>query len=252
MRPLLAPFAVALLACTGAPLGDTAGEHEAKDRDEADADSDVDADSDADSDSDADADSDADPLSEAACGPWAAIAEGRSWTYAFTESSEVSGEWGQSVTIFSGSRGTMAGWGEYRSGSTTQTYVTDRSITCDDGLFMTAYTVDSTYGGETYRSEVTYKEPVLVIPATLAVGDAYTQVYDYESVTDGTSYEGRYTMDVNVMSEENIATGIGNFTALKLRYVYDYGTGTNTSYGWVVRDVGSVAGTDYEIVEFAD
>ncbi len=248
MRPLIAPLALAVLACTGAPLGDTAEEHESKDRDEADADADSDSDSDADSDSD----SDADPLSEAACGPWAAIAEGRSWTYAFTESSELSGEWGQSVTNFSGSLGTMEGWGEYDSSAGSQTYEWVRAIACDDGLYMTAYTIDSTYAGDTYRTEIEYLEPVLLFPAALAVGDTYTQDFDYVAEIDGNRSEGRYTIEVAVVAEEEIETGIGPFSALKLRQVYDSGTETTTSEVWVARDVSVVAGTGWEIVEFDD
>ncbi len=246
-----------LFGCTGlAGEEDTAASGGGRGhKDDADSDTDADSDSDSDSDTDSDTDTDADVFAfESACGPWAAVVLGREWTYAYSDSSSVTGGWTQTVSAYSRGNGTLDTELDYTSGGYTTVGSQSSTFSCDDGLYMTGSSATYRTNGQTVQSEVEYDAPVLLWPGTVAVGESWTSRYDYTSTTtvdgESTRYSGSYTIQITAQASETVDTVLGPLAALKVQQVYRQDATTSTSQAWVVETVGSVKGDTFELTGF--
>jgi hypothetical protein len=262
MRAFVAPSLILALGC-GFLNGENdgaAGDDSAPRRDregdadgdgDSDSDSDADGDGDADGDADADADADGDPAYDADCGPWAAIALGRSWTYEYDGSGGFTGGFGNEVAKLKNGKGEMANWGEYStSGYTTDTDGTVDFV-CDDGYRIAGSSSTSTTNGTRSSSTTTYDEPVLIIPASMKVGDEWTARFDWTTVVSGETYTGSYSQDYEVMARAEVSTEAGDFSALRVKITYDTGSTTSSTTAWYAEGYGLVAGDGYELVDYA-
>ncbi len=187
------------------------------------------------------------------CGPFAAIADGRWWTYEYVGNDMV-GTWTTTVTAFDGTAGTMTTEGEYAGDDFTQTLSTTTWFTCDGG--PVTQRVETAYEGESSGYEyagssvTTYTDPQPNVPTALAVGDTWTVRYRGTTESEGAApYDFDFTTTYTVEEEDRVEVAAGDWTAL---FVSGETDGEAGGGQWLARGVGAVEGDGFELVDWSE
>lgn len=187
------------------------------------------------------------------CGPYAAIAEGRWWTYEYVGNDMV-GTWTTTVEAFDGTAGTMTTEGEYAGNGFTQSMSTTMWFTCDGG--PVTQRVETEYEGESSgyayagSSVTTYTDPQPNLPTALAVGDTWTVRYRGTTVTEGAApYDFDFSTTYAVEEEDRVEVEAGAWNAFFVKSATDGEAGGGQ---WVARGVGAVEGTGFELVDWSE
>ncbi len=245
---------VSLLGCSGLLGGKESTSETGFDRSEGDADADGDSDSDADSDADGDADSDADAD---ACGPWSAIAAGRSWTWAYADGSST-GTQRSTVDSVDGSSGLLTSESDFRYGSSyTMTQSLETLFRCDGGLIVEeshgSYEGSSSGTPFSGTFDTVYTAGGPQYPLAIAPGDDWTVRYAGQTTSNpGGTSSFDYTSSYEAVREESVTVEAGTWTAMKMTATTDAGGEPVTTTSWVAADVGMVKSDTNELTDFRE
>jgi len=179
------------------------------------------------------------------------------WVYeyneAFQKASLLSGGYTTRVDSV-GDDGTLVVVTEIDTTGSNNTYTATQTNTygCDgDGLWLLdsylEYEVTVYYAYEGYQDYEWYS-PVLLVPATVEVGDEWDSVYDgiYEDEL-GARRAQDYTVTTTVTSRESITVPAGEFTAMIWETLNTLGQRTTT---YVANGTGAVATQEADLIEF--
>lgn len=191
------------------------------------------------------------------CPPASGIGANTTWEYEYNEQYEKS----------NATTGTYSVEVEDRAEDGTLTLVTEVSTEgsnnsfeskttsqygCDGtGLWLLAtyyeYTVTVYYPYEGWR-EYTYDAPILLMPASVDVGDSWETVYAGVYVDElGARRATDYIISTEVTGREELTVPAGTFTAME--WSQSWSTGSDTT-AWYSNGVGLVASEEADLVEF--
>ncbi len=195
----------------------------------------------------------------ATCGDLTGIdGVGTAWTYSFDDGN-TSGTIHTEVTALDAATGDVVLVSTYEGSGSGYDYSSESTgnYRCDaDGFWIldqdTSYTVTTTSGTTEGWSTVTYDEPVLLVPNSVAVGDTWTtEATGTVETSTGQTIDLATTTDYEVVAEESVTVPAGTWDAYRIDITADAGTGATTTTTWIAPGVGTVKTDSTELTAYS-
>lgn len=182
------------------------------------------------------------------CGPYAGTL-GTTLTYAYTDAYQAETGTSGSMTSTFSDFDAATGAATFTAITTTVTAQTNSSsqgaqhLTCGaDGVYLDSATYQYTVqaNGSVYSGQVetTYDAPVLIYPAGLAEGSAWTSTYAGTNVDSNSGpNDFSYTQEAHAVRTEPVTVPAGTFDTLVVSYASD---GAQPYTVWLDVDLGAV------------